>query len=89
MTANLDNITFPDGDITQKGLSGLSKHHFIPLADVPDLAWKIGKNNRGQPEHPNHFADMDKPEIAKEDGTTTAGNMCPKEIIPSNVAVAV
>ncbi len=85
MTANLDRITFPDGDITKKGLSGLSKHPFIPLADVPDLAWKIGKNNRGNPEHPNHFADMDKPN-PKEDGTTLLA-MCKGH--PENVAVAV
>jgi hypothetical protein len=85
MTANLDNITFPDGDITKKGLSGLSKHHFVPLADVPDLAWKIGKNNRGQPEHPNHFADMDKPN--PKDGGKTLLDLCKGN--PGNVAVAV
>jgi hypothetical protein len=85
MKANLDQITFPQGDITKKGLSGLSKHPFIPLADVPDLAWKLGPLNRGQKEHPNHFADMDKPN--PKDGDTTLLEMCKGH--PENVSVPV
>lgn len=61
MRANLDRITFDSAGIRARELSGLSKQPFVPLADVPDLVWKIGKGNRGQPEHPNHFADMDHP----------------------------
>lgn len=61
MRANLDRITFNSANIQARELSGLSKKPFIPLADVPDLKWKIGQGNRGQPEHPNHFADMDHP----------------------------
>lgn len=64
MTANLKNITFDQKSIGAKELKGLSREQFVPLADVPDLVWKIGTSahgNRGQAEHPNHFADMDKP----------------------------
>jgi hypothetical protein len=64
LTNNLDNITFPQGDINDRQLKGLSKR-FVPLADVPDLAWKIGIAQRGprdtNPERPNDFADMDEP----------------------------
>ena len=59
------NITFDLGDITAPGTAGLSKKDFVPLADVPDLAWKIGAFVRGprghNPEEPNHFADLDEP----------------------------
>jgi hypothetical protein len=49
---------------------GLSKAEFVPLADVPDLVWKMmgGKYKRGK-EGPNHFADMDQPN-AKKNGKT-------------------
>jgi hypothetical protein len=63
MEANLDRITFEIGDVTKKGTGGLSKQDFVPLADVPDLVWKIGAHRRGgpkAPEHANHFADMDR-----------------------------
>ena len=67
---NLDNISFPQEHITDRELKGLSKR-FVPLADVPDLAWKIGAGQRGRrganPENPNHFADMDQPD---SDGQT-------------------
>jgi hypothetical protein len=62
---NLLNITFQLPDITAQGTGGLSKKEFVPLADVPDLAWKTGAFSRGprhkNPEEPNHFADMDEP----------------------------
>jgi len=60
MTANLSNVTFPQEQINETDLSGLSKR-FVPLADVPDLAWKRGIAVRGT-ERPNHFADMDAPD---------------------------
>ena len=44
-------------------MAGLSKKAFVPLADVPDMVWKVGPHKRGgmnSPEHPNHFADMDR-----------------------------
>jgi hypothetical protein len=85
MQSNLERITFPQGAITKKNLSGLSKQDFIPLADVPDLAWKLGPFNRGQKEHPNHFADMDKPNT--KDGGTTLLEICKGH--PENVSVAV
>jgi hypothetical protein len=69
-TNNRDNITFPQGQITERETKGLSKR-FVPLADVPDLAWKMGAGARGprgrNPENPNHFADMDEP---NSDGKT-------------------
>ena len=63
MQANLERISFDFPDITKKNLAGLSKRDFVPLADVPDLVWKIGPHRRGgqtAPEHANHFADMDR-----------------------------
>jgi hypothetical protein len=44
-------------------MAGLSKQDFVPLADVPDMVWKVGPHKRGgmdSPEHANHFADMDR-----------------------------
>ena len=75
MIANRDRISFEVGDINKKDLNGLSKRKFVPMADVPDMVWKIGTSlhgNRGEPEHPNHFADMDKPmenDLTLPDGT--------------------
>jgi hypothetical protein len=63
MTANLDRISFDIGDINKKAMQGLSKREFVPLADVPDMVWKVGPHKRGgmkAPEHANHFADMDR-----------------------------
>lgn len=65
MKANLLNITLNLETITDKNVQGMSKLPFVPLADVPDLAWKIGPHSRGprnnNPESPNHFADLDEP----------------------------
>jgi hypothetical protein len=63
MKANLGRISYDVADINKKSLSGLSKRDFVPLADVPDMVWKIGPYKRGgmkAPEHANHFADMDR-----------------------------
>jgi hypothetical protein len=65
MQLNLPRITYPQGEITKKTGKGLSKEPFVPLADVPDMVWKVGPHRRGgqkSPEHANHFADMDKPD---------------------------
>jgi hypothetical protein len=86
MQANLTNITFDRERISDKELKGLSRDQFVPLADVPDLVWKLGTSihgNRGQAEHPNHFADMDK---ANSQGQTLLA-IC--EGKPENVAVDV
>jgi len=64
LNANLERISFAATEITKKNTVGLSKHDFVPLADVPDLVWKVGPYKRGgmsSPEHGNHFANMDKP----------------------------
>lgn len=79
MKNNLENITFQLGDITIEGTKGLSRQDFVPLADVPDLVWKMSpripgggviKGSRGprghNPEQPNHFADVDQ---SRPDGT--------------------
>ena len=63
MDANLDRISYDVGDINKKTMAGLSKKDFVPLADVPDMVWKVGPHKRGgpnSPEHANHFADMDR-----------------------------
>jgi hypothetical protein len=63
MTANLENISYDDQYITKKNMQGLSTRDFVPLADVPDMVWKVGPYKRGgmsSPEHGNHFADMDR-----------------------------
>lgn len=63
MTANLERISFSLPDINKKNMAGLSKQDFVPLADVPDMVWKVGPYKRGgmsSPEHANHFADMDR-----------------------------
>jgi hypothetical protein len=48
-----------------KGLATKKAGSFVPLVDVPDLAWQAGLYPRGyhgkNPESPNHFADMDEP----------------------------
>ncbi len=82
MKANLQNITFDADHIRIKELQGLSTKPFVPLADVPDLVWKIGHGNRGGPEHPNHFADMDHP---SSEGTLL--ELCKGK--PENVSVPV
>lgn len=88
MMANLENITIGLEGITLEGTKGLSKGDFVPLADVPDLVWKMpsGTGSRGprgyNPEQPNHFADMDQ---IPPDGGPTLLELCqdPGNIVPS------
>ena len=56
MLANLDNISFTDDAIKAGEITRIDKEEFVPLADVPDLAW----GRRGK-EKTNHFADLDEP----------------------------
>jgi len=61
MKNNLDRVSYEEAHIRPSTFKGLSKAAFVPLADVPDKIWKMfGIGRRGAPEHPNHFADMDK-----------------------------
>ncbi|HEY4676745.1 MAG TPA: hypothetical protein VIJ01_06270, partial [Candidatus Angelobacter sp.] len=86
MLANSNSISFPLNQITAKNMQGLSKHPFVPLADVPDMVWKVGPFKRGgmsSPEHSNHFADMDKPDSNGE----TLLQLCQKS--KSNIDPAV
>ena len=89
MSANLKRISYDVADINKKNLQGLSKLDFVPLADVPDMVWKVGPHKRGgmkSPEHANHFADMDReldPPLAE--GATLL-KICDD---PDNVKVAV
>jgi hypothetical protein len=90
MKSNLERITFDAMDINKKQMAGLSKLAFVPLADVPDMVWKVGPHKRGgmnSPEHANHFADMDRvinPALA---GGNTLLDICGKR--PGNVTVPV
>src|SRR5215472_17410418 len=73
MHANLERISYDVSKINKKTMQGLSLEKFVPLADVPDMVWKVGPHKRGgmkSPEHANHFADMDrklKPPLAEGD----------------------
>ena len=62
---NLELITFQQNDlITDAAIKQKRKSiSYTPLADVPDLVWKIVGGAYKRPlENPNHFADMDKPD---------------------------
>lgn len=90
MDANLDRISFALGDINKKAMAGLSKRDFVPLADVPDMVWKVGPYKRGgmtSPEHANHFADMDRRLKKPLPEGATLLEICDGK--PQNVAVPV
>jgi hypothetical protein len=90
MTANLERISFEISDINKKKTSGLSKLDFVPLADVPDLVWKVGPHKRGgqtSPEHANHFADMDRVLDPPLPEGATLLDICKDK--PENVVVSV
>jgi hypothetical protein len=90
MAANLDRISFDLGDINKKNMAGLSKRDFVPLADVPDMVWKVGPYERGgmsSPEHANHFADMDRELSEPLPEGATLFDICDKK--PQNVAIPV
>jgi len=88
MEKNLDRVSFEEAHIRPSTFRGLSKAEFVPLADVPDKVWKMfGDGRRGRPEHPNHFADMDKKgpdgksllELCESDGD---GRIVPDQVVP-------
>jgi hypothetical protein len=90
MTANLENISYDVEEINKKTMAGLSKKEFVPLADVPDMVWKVGPHKRGgmnAPEHANHFADMDRRLDPKLPEGATLLEICDGK--PENVAVDV
>ena len=90
MNNNLPIITFDVANINKKNLSGLSKLDFVPLADVPDMVWKVGPHKRGgltSPEHSNHFADMDRDLNKPIAEGSTLLEICDGK--PQNVAVDV
>jgi hypothetical protein len=60
MEANLTRISFNPDEITAAAMKGLSKKEFKPLADVPDMHCRFTRPS-GEP--PNHFADIDNPEL--------------------------
>lgn len=90
MLANLERISFALPDINKKMMAGLSKREFVPLADVPDMVWKVGPFKRGgktSPEHSNHFADMDRElDPPLPDGATLL-EICKNK--PKNVSIEV
>lgn len=88
MDANLERISYRVEDINKKQMAGLSKETFVPLADVPDMVWKVGPHKRGgqtSPEHANHFADMDRKLSPKLPEGATLLEICNGK--PNNVAV--
>jgi hypothetical protein len=90
MNANLENISFEIDAINKKAMQGLSLRDFVPLADVPDMVWKVGPHKRGgmsSPEHANHFADMDRELNPKIPEGATLLEICDGK--PQNVAVEV
>jgi hypothetical protein len=90
MQANLSRISFALPDLNKKTMAGLSKRDFVPLADVPDMVWKIGPFKRGgqtAPEHDNHFADMDRVLDPPLPGGATLLEICRDK--PANVSVEV
>ena len=81
MTQNLELISYSTEKITDKNMKGLSNQTYVPLADVPDMVWKVGPHKRGgmkSPEHPNHFADMDKPN--PKNGGKTLLELCKQDM---------
>jgi hypothetical protein len=63
MQKNLSNISFADDAIRDGQIERIDKSQFVPLADVPDLAWgRSGPwlSRRDSDDSDNHFADMDE-----------------------------
>ena len=52
-------VTNGEGMELDFNLAGLTKKSFVPLADVPDMVWKMDPKRRNR-ERPTHFADMDR-----------------------------
>lgn len=70
LEANLERISFAPNELDPEQIrQKLTNGQFVELADVPDLVWKRTKDIPGGrdyarnagPEHPNHYADIDKP----------------------------
>jgi len=61
MSNNIDRVGFHIDDLkkNEKVLRNQAHYHFVPLADVPDLAWR----NTRPADANNHFADMDQPAL--------------------------
>ena len=73
--ANVDRISFTRSTLSPAATKGLSKKPFVPLADVPDMVWKMrGPGGRGNAENPAHFADMDAPDPGN--GNRTLLELC-------------
>lgn len=70
LEANLDQITFDVDTLSPQTIKErLKQSTFVPLAMVPDYAWKSDPNNvragrgdaaRGGSENPNHYSDVDQ-----------------------------
>lgn len=80
MRDNVESISFAIGDLSKEEIAirireAKEVEGLVPLADAPDLVWKVhktkvrgGRDDRwiGQgratgPEHPTHYADIDEP----------------------------
>lgn len=63
LTANRDNIGFPNEDLEKGQKFRVSKTGFVPLADVPDYVWmsqSFGGGKARKAEPLQHFADIDE-----------------------------
>ena len=73
MKANRDRVSFEviglNPDAIEKAIAkAVASKAFIPLADVPDVVWKLsparikgGRRGGKNPENPTHYADIDEP----------------------------
>ncbi len=86
MQNNRRNIAIP----AEVAIPALTKEPFVPLADVPDMVWKVRSSdaiaNRTPRENPNHFADMDRVCPSGRFKGQTLLDICKD---PSNVSVDV
>lgn len=63
MAQNASIVSPCKDDIESSNFKGMGSSDFVPLADVPDMFWKlpVAKQGFARPmEGPNHFADMDQ-----------------------------
>lgn len=66
MQANQSRIAITDVGLLAKDEEELDRAHFVPLADVADIVWRVTRKK----DQANHFADMDEPGKGQFNGKT-------------------